>query len=846
MYSVFSELRRLRNSWSFTLIVVFTIALGIGANTAIFTLVHAVLLRSLPVSNPKMLYRVGEGAMTGVTGGLQKDGNFSLFSFDLYKELQRSTPQFEQLAAFQSGPEGMTVRGNGKDSRSETTEYVSGNYFDTFGVSPFAGRLLNGSDDLEGAPLFAVISYAAWQSGYGSDPSVIGRSFSFQGHAITIVGVGAAGFFGDRTTATPPSFWLPLASEPILEGKSSILRSPSYSWLFVLGRIKSGVSTNALQQQLSATIRNWLETQPAYLKDGGSSQISRQHVVLTPGGSGIQQLQQQQSKGLYLLMAISALVLLVACSNVANLLLARNSARRADSSLRMALGATRPRIVGQMLTESIILACLGGAAGIGLAYAGTRVILSLAFPDAPQLPIHAAPSLPVLGFAFLLSLLTGIIFGVGPAWLTTHVEPAEALRGVNRSTRDRAALPQRLLIIFQAAMSLILLVGASMLTRSLANLQNQDLGLQLKNRYVVRIDPAGAGYAQTGLANLYQSIERGFKADPTVDHVGMALYSPLEGTNWSTEVVVPGRKQGEPGSPSLTASDIASYDRVSDDFFAAVGEQLTRGRTFTDADSGNTQAVVVINESFAKKFFPGENPLGRSFGSVRRTSKFQIVGVVADAKFVDPSKKTDVMFFRPLAQSLNDDYGKQSQMESLSSFADSIILDFKVPPTNVDELVRHTLTNINPNLTAIKLQTFSYQAQANFTQDRLLARLASLFSALALTLAGVGLYGVMAYQVTRRTSEIGLRIALGATRGSMINLVLRGAFARVGTGLAIGLPVALLAARFVSSQLYEVSFYDPQSLVFAVAALLVVAAAASFIPARRAASVEPVTALRIQ
>ncbi len=846
MQTLLTQLHRLRKSWSFTLIVVLTIALGIGANTAIFTLVHAVLLRSLPVSDPKMLYRVGEGANSGVMGSLQRDGDVSLFPYELYKNLQQNTPQFTQLAAFQSDPEGMVVRTGAQDAKSQTTEYVSGNYFETLGVLSSIGRLLKPNDDNQGAPPVAVMSYAAWQADYGGDPGVVGRSFTFQRHPVTVVGIGSAGFFGDRTTASPPSFWLPLSTEPLLEGKSSILKSPDYSWLFLLGRIKPGVSVKALDPQISAAVRNWLQTQPSYLKDGGASQISRQHVVLTPGGGGIQQLQQQQSKGLYLLMAISALVLLVACANVANLLLARTSARRADSALRIALGASRKRIIGQMLTESILLACLGGVAGLGLAYVGTRMIVSLAFPDSPQLPIHSAPSLPVLGFAFLLSLITGLVFGVGPAWLSSHAEPAEALRGANRSTRDRASQPQRLLIIFQAALSLVLLVGASLLTRSLANLQNQDLGLQPTNRYVVRIDPVGAGYTETTLPTLYQAIQQRFQATPGVEHVGMSLYAPLEGTNWATSITVAGRKSGEPGGPNSGALDQASYDRVSPDFFASIGEPLVRGRAFTDTDTGHSQGVAIVNESFVKRFFPGEDPIGRSFGNVTQPNQFQIVGVVADAKFIDPAKKTEAMFFRPLTQVALDSRGQESQIEALSVYIDSIILDFKAPPPNIDELVRRTLTSIDPNLTVVKLQTLSFQVGANFTQDRLLARLASLFGALALVLAGIGLYGVTSYQVTRRTSEIGVRMALGATRGSVLSMILRGAFVRVGIGLLIGLPVALIGAHAIAGQLYQVNPYDPLSLLPAIAALMIAAAVAALIPARRAANTEPLVALRTE
>src|SRR5580658_7222437 len=369
---------------------------------------------------------------------------------------------------------------------------------------------------------------------------------------MTIVGIAPPGFFGDRIRSSPPALWIPLSVEPAVEGKNSVLRVPESNWLYVLGRLKPGVSTEALQGKMSGSLRQWLSTEPAYARNGGATLIPKQHVVIVPGGAGIQNLQRQTGKGLYLLMTISGLVLLVACANVANLLLARGTTRRADTSVRMALGAARSRLIRQMLTESLLLGCMGGLAGLTVAYAGTRVILSLAFPDSPNLPIAASPSLAVLGFAFLLSLLTGVVFGVVPAWITSHADPAEALRGANRSTRDRAMLPQKSLIVFQAALSLVLLVSASLLTKTLRNLEHQNFGIQTANRYVLHLDPLGAGYKPATLPALYQKMEQQFGAIPGVDSVGLALYSTLEGDNWGESVRVEGRP--EPGPNEHTGA----------------------------------------------------------------------------------------------------------------------------------------------------------------------------------------------------------------------------------------------------------------------------------------------------
>ena len=844
MREILAAFRQFRKSPGFAATVVLTIALGIGANTAIFTLVHAVLLRSMPVSNPKMLYLIGKDTSGGGIGnGMPANGDFAMFSYELYKHMRDTTPAFEQLTAVQSGPESMSVREGEALPKSETTEYIAGNYFETLGVQAFAGRLLSSRDDTPQAVPAVVMSYAAWQADYGSKPDVVGRTFTLQGHPVTVIGIAPAGFYGDRISTTPPAFWVPLNLEPLLEGNLSVLKGATTNWLYLLGRVKPGVSVAAVAAEMTANLRNWLGEQPANLKNGGASLVAKQRINLVPGGAGIRQMQEQEGSGLYLLMAISALVLLVACANVANLLLARGSAHRANTALRMALGAARSRIIRQMLIESVVLACVGGLAGVALAYGGTRMILALAFPDSPQLPIHAAPSLPVLGFALALSLATGVIFGVAPAWITSHADPAEALRGANRSTRDRGSLPQRWLIVFQAALSLILLVGAGLLTRSLAHLQDQDLGIQTSDRYVVSLDPGGAGYTAATLPALYQTLQDRFGAMPNIAHVGMALYSPLSQERWSRGVVVPGRPQAQAGSNS----DVADYDRVSPQFFASVGERLVRGRVFTDEDTATSQGVAVVNETFARHFFPGENVVGRSFGNgPGGASALQIVGVVADARFIDPTTKPSAMYFVPLTQPTLPTTGANPGQDARDMFIGAMVLEFKAPPQSVDALVRRTLTDINPNLTVNNLQTFAYQVNGNYTQNKLIARLAMLFGAVALLLAAVGLYGITSYKVARRTGEIGLRMALGATRGDVLRMILRGAFAQVGLGMVIGLPIALLGAHAAATQLYEVHAWDPVSLGAAIGALLLAAAVAGLIPARRAASIEPVTALRIE
>jgi predicted permease len=845
MTNVKLGLRQFRKSPGFAVTVILTIALGIGANTAIFTLVHAILLKSLPVTNPATLFRIGDLDDCCVNGGFENDdGDFDLFSYDLYRHFQDTTPEFEQLAAFQSGRNMMNVRVGNAAAKSERTEYVSGNYFSTFGLGAYAGRMILPSDDVPGAAPVAVLSFAAWQASHAGDPNLVGSTIYIQSQPVTIVGIAPPGFYGDRIDANPPAIWIPLNVEPVLEGRTSLLKQPDTNWLYALGRVKPGVNAAALQAKISNNLRQWLATQPAYTSNGGDTQIHKQHVVVVPGGAGIQNLQQQTGSGLHLLVAISALVLLVACANIANLLLAKGTARRAETSIRTALGAARSTLIRQVLMESLILSVTGGIIGIGIAYAGARMILNLAFPEATQMPIHASPSPIVLGFAFLLSLATGIIFGIVPAWISSHADPAEALRGLNRATGDRSLLPQKVLIVLQAALSLVLLVGAGLMTKTLRNLEKQNFGLTTSNRYVLHFDPMGAGYDLEHIGAFNQQLERDFSALPGVKSVGIALYSALEGNNWGEGVRIEGRPA--PGPEDNIGS---SWDRVSPHFFDTVGQPIIRGRGFTEQDTATSRMVAVVNQTFVKKFFPKEDPIGHHFGTFdqKYAGDYEIVGIVADAKYNNPRDDFRPMYFRPLSQ-LNTTIKERSAItaESRSLFPNSITIQFSGTASSLESMARRTLANINPDLTIIDFKSLDYQVADNFNQERLITRLTGLFGLLALILASVGLYGITAYSVARRTSEIGLRMALGANRGTVIALVLKKALLLVALGLAIGIPVALVGGRLMSTQLYGVRTYDPLTLAVAVLVLSAFAALAGFIPAKRAASIEPMNALRIE
>ena len=841
-------LRQLGKSSGFSITVIITLALGIGANTAIFTLVHAVLLRSLPVADPAQLYRVGDNddccVEGGFPGGASDTGDFTIFSFDLYQYLKKQTPEFESLAATQAGQWTWSVRRGNAVAKSMHGIIVSGNYFHTLGLGAYAGRVFQDSDDAPAAPPTVVLSYQAWQGEFTSDPSIVGSTIFIQARPYTVIGIAPPGFFGDRETDNPPEFWVPINTEPYLRRDSSILHHSASHWLYLLGRVRPGTNRLALQTKITESLRQWIRTVPEMTQNGASVLIPKQHVVLTPGGGGIQNLQQETGKGLTLLMILSSVVLLIACANIANLMLARATTRRAEIALRTALGAARSHILRQILTESVLLAFIGGIAGTAVAYAGCRTILALAFPDAKYMPISASPSLPVLAFAFLISLITGILFGLAPAWLSFHAQPAEALRGVNRSTVDRSSLPQKALVVFQAALSVVLLAGAILMTKSLARLEHQSLGVATADRYVLHFDPAGAGYTVDRLPALYRQIEDLFAALPGVTAIGLGMYSPLEGDNWGECVIQQGHPAPRPGDHCGS-----TWDRVSPQFLDAIGVTMMRGRGFGDDDTATSTPVAIVNQTFVKKFFPNQNPIGQHFGIdlPQYAGSWEIVGVFQDFKMNNPRQVVHPVYLRPLTQQFAG-YKEPDMLstEFNSMFMQSMVIRFRTAPPDVESLIRRTLAGIDPNLTVTDLRSFGDQVAGNFNQDRLIARLSSLFGMLALVLASVGLYGVMSYFAARRTGEIGIRMALGASRSSVVTMILRSAMWQILGGLIVGVPAAVLAGYLMASQLYEVRFYDPWALAAAILVLNVCATVAAFIPARRAASIEPMQALRTE
>src|SRR5580698_5337787 len=501
-------LRQLWKTPGFTVTAILTLALGIGANAAIFTLVKAVLLKNLPVVDPKALVRVGDWADCCQNSGPNTwhDGDYSVFSTDTYEQMKKNTPEFEELAAMQAGFENRPVvmrrDGSGEAAKPRMGEFVSGNYFRMFGLHPATGRLLSDMDDVAGAPLVAVMSYATWRDVYNGDDSVVGSTFWMNTKPVTVVGVAPEGFFGDRMSSTPPDFYLPVATMPDEAGGKS-LRDPAQNWLDIIGRARPGVALRPLQEKLSAQLQRVYATG----HDFSPADIAKTHLVLTAGGAGTQSMQESYASNLKLLIWIAALVLMIACANIANLLLVRGMQRKTEMSVRTALGAMRTRIVRQLLTESLLLAGIGGMVALAVSYGGARMLLLLAFPDAVNMPISPSPSLEVLWFAVCVAMATGVLFGLAPALIGAKAPPADALRNGTRTTTGGASLLQRGLVVLQAALSVVLLVGAGMFAQSLGRLQHTNMKLESKNRYMVYLSAQTAGYKDAEIPALYRTLE---------------------------------------------------------------------------------------------------------------------------------------------------------------------------------------------------------------------------------------------------------------------------------------------------------------------------------------------------
>ncbi len=821
-------LRQFAAAKAFTITAAITLALGIGANTGIFTLVHALMIKSLPVADPQSIVRIGDGDNCCVLGYTQ--GRYSMYSYPLYQYLREHTPEFEDMSAFQGGIDHVGVRRAGSNiSEPFAEQFVSGNFFTLFGLHAFAGRLIAPSDDMRGASPAAVISYRAWREHFGGDPSVIGSGFTIDGSPFTVVGISPPGFFGASLQPDPPDFWMPLSSEAAAHGANALMDHPHNYWLYVFGRAKPGIQMARVEVEVNAELQQWLAANEGSGAEKARLAIAQQHIALAPAGGGLAAMRENYQHDLRLLMGITALVLLIACANLANLQLARGAAAAGQMSIRVALGASRSQLIRQVLIESTLLAVAGGVLGLLVAEQTAGLLIRLAFHGASYVPIDASPSLTVLAFAFGLSVVTGVVFGIAPASSASRSDPAAALHGAGRSAIGRSTLPQKTLVVVQAALSLALLAGAGLMAQTMRNLTAQQFGFQLEGASNVDVSASFAGYSGEKLTGIYREIDRQLRQIPGVRNVATVLYSPMSGNNWQSGVTLEER-------PQQTINP--SWDRVSGSFFDTIGAHILRGRTFDERDTPGAVQVAVVNQAFADQYFPNEDPIGKRFGlgGVEHSGDFQVVGVVNTIRFRDPRAAGRAMFFLPILQ-WKDRWDRSNLLES-------VVLRTAGTPPELASRVQRTLAGIDPNLTMLRVTPMTEQLQGLLGHEDLIGTLAQVFGGLALLLASVGLYGLTAYSVARRTSEIGLRAALGATPLRVVRMILGGAMAQAAMGIAVGIPLAWAAGQLLATQLFGVQASDGSILAGAAAILAVCAGAAGAIPAIRASRLDPVQALR--
>jgi len=831
----------------FTLVAILTLALGIGANTAIFSILDAVLLRSLHVPHPEQLAVLTDPDDHGRNFGSQS-GDRSLLAYSEFEYLRDHNDVFTTLFAADSSladPE-VTISSPSPNShlQKETARVrlVSGDYFSTLGISSAAGRTFNSDVDRArgGAPI-AVISYSFWKESFGLSPTALGQTIQIHDTSFEIVGVTPPGFFGE-TVGEAPDIWVPLVMQSaIYPGKDYL--SPSTQgllnqemWLQVIGRLKPGISFAQARASVNVAFMNLLESKAGNLSTEDRHEALSQKINLQPGGRGASTLHSDFAQPLKLLMVLVGLVLLIACANVANLLLASGTARQKEFVMRLAMGAGRWRLIRQLLTESLLLAALGGVAGIVLAQWADALLLRMVSAGAGSggIQLNLQPDARMLAFTVGLTLLTAVFFGLIPALLVTRTNMSPAMKSsgagfLGQSVWQRLSIG-KLLVVTQVAVSLILLVAAGLSVRSLAKLGEVQLGYNRDNLLLFRVDPVAGGFQGPAATHVYEQLLDRISAIPgvrvaSVSHNG--LFSHAEsGDPVSVEGYTP--KQNE---------DMSSrFDHVGPGYFSTVGMPVLMGREIGPQDSGSGVHSSVINQTFARHFFPNSNPIGRHIRDTYPGNPvdMEVVGVVADAKYNSLREEPVPRVYGPL---FNPMWEQHTAMYEVRTFADL---------TSVSEALRQAVSGFGASLPPIKIDTMSGLVDESLQTDRFIERLSGAFGTLALVLASIGLYGIMAYTVARRTRDIGIRLAIGAEPGNVLREVLGETLILVLIGVAIGIPAAIGAAHFVRSMWYGMGVIDPVPIVFAAVMLACVAALAGFLPARRASKVDPMVALRYE
>lgn len=821
-------LRQWRANPGFAAVAILTLALGIGANTGIFTLVNAVLLKSLPVPEPEQLFLVRQW---------ERFAEQTRVSYPLYQRMLAAMPPTTSLAAMtRVGDFYLGITG----SQPEMTkgQLVSGNYFQTFETHAVTGRLLTPEDDriIDGHPV-AVISYGCWTRRFAHDPNVIGRDLTVNGVRLKVVGVAAPGFFGDEPGRSP-EFWLPLMMQSSLHYAQHYSKSTSadedkpwvlqedITWLDLVGRAR-----NSSDLPIVVGVLNRLFSQNPYpgLHPRTEQERAEYSLVLEPGNQGTKSLQRAFSQPLLVLAGMVGIVLLIACANLAGLLLARATARTREIAVRLSIGATKSRLIRQLLTECLLLSIFGSLLGIFVAYWCVAALPSWASTGASPIPLNLAPDARVLSFSLTLAVVASLLFGLAPALRSTAVDPVRALKA-SAGSSVRSAEPGarwslgQALVVLQFALSLVLLVGAALFIRTLRNYVQVNPGFDRDHLLSVWLDTGIRHYSHDQRISFYQQVLDRTQTLPGVRSTALAICGLAYNCRSASDIYLPG------GSESAATSQT---NAVSLTYFQTVGMSLLRGRDFTIADSEKAPPVAIINQTLAQKLFPSADPLGRRFGyDTGAASQFQIVGVVSDAQVNGVREAAPPMIYFPLLQSVSD-------VESLDIRA-------AADPGSLTQQVRQVLLSVDPDLPIGEITTLTERVSSDLAQQRLIERLTTIFGGLALSLACLGLYGVMSYTVARRTGELGVRLALGAPRRAVLWLVLHQSLRVIAAGIAGGLLLSILSARAISSLLFNLSPYDPACMLGGAAVLMVVAIASGLRPAWRAAHVNPTEALRVE
>ncbi len=848
-------LRMLRKNPVVTAIAVLSLALGVGANTAIFSLIDATLLRMLPVKDPQRL------ALFSISRQGQKDYDFSYPSFERLRESQQAFSGL--IAASSANPMRMQAQDAGGAVETAQQERVTGNYFSVLGVNAALGRMLNEEDDRAANPQpVVVLSYDFWRRRFALDPSVIGKKITLDDYPFTVVGVAPPGFTG-LEVGRRPDLWWPIGAIPLVSPNRPV-KDEGYTWLKVMGRLKPGASLEQARAEMDVLFKQMMAESVARQSSGPSwqrSSIESTRFELETGSAGWTMLRQQFEKPMLILMTVVALVLLIACANVAGLLLAGAAARRKEIAVRLALGASRSRLMRQLLTESALLALIGGAMGLIFARWGTSALVAF-LPRQNSVALDLRLDASVLGFTLATSLLTGLLFGLAPALQARRLDLTNSLKdqvgaAASRAYGLRLSL-HKALVVAQVALSLFLLIGAGLFVRSLQNLKAIDLGFERENLLQFRLD-VGKGYNRTQRANLYKQMLAKLEALPGARAASLSSFSLLSGNRIRSKVIVPG---------FVAQSDddaLCNTLPVGPNYFAAMGMPLLSGREFgaqderlsgpdsaattqppsTQTQAGQAQAaqaplVAVINQAMARHFFGAENPIGKRFSiedhspqGPRQGLPIEVVGLVKDAKYRNMREGAPRAFYLAwFQQPGNSD--QTFQLRTVGATAAMVAA------------IRRAAQELDPKLQILGLATMNERVDELLAQERLLAQLAGFFSLFALLLSCLGLYGIMSQAALRRTREIGVRMALGAQRGDVVIMVLRESMSMVVIGALIGLGAAVMTTRFVSTLLYGLEPTDPLTISLAVLVMLGVAALAGYLPARRASQVDPLVVLRCE